>query len=133
MSSIFSCAYWPSVCLFWRNIYLDLLPIFWLGCLLFLLLSYMSYLYILEIKPFWLHNLQIFFFPVLRLSFHFVYGFLCCAKLLSFISYLFIFAFISIPLGGFDSLNMWIYNQLLKDFKTSLHSQDKSYLVMMHM
>ena len=25
---IFSCAYWPSVCLLWRNVYLGLLPIF---------------------------------------------------------------------------------------------------------
>ena len=27
--------YWPSVYLLWRNVYLDLLPIFWLGCLFF--------------------------------------------------------------------------------------------------
>ena len=26
---------WPYVCLLWRNVYLGLLPIFWLGCLLF--------------------------------------------------------------------------------------------------
>ena len=26
---------WPSVCLLWRNVCLDLLPIFWLGCLFF--------------------------------------------------------------------------------------------------
>ena len=30
---IFSCAYWPSVCLLWRNVCLELLSIFWLGCL----------------------------------------------------------------------------------------------------
>ena len=30
--SIFSCAFWPSVCLLQRNVYLDPLPIFWLGC-----------------------------------------------------------------------------------------------------
>ena len=35
MLSIFSCAYWPSICLLWRNAYLGLLPIFHLGCLLF--------------------------------------------------------------------------------------------------
>ena len=35
MLSIFSCASWPFVCLLWRNVYLNLLPIFWLGCLLF--------------------------------------------------------------------------------------------------
>ena len=28
MLSIFSCAFWPSVCLLWRNVYLHLLPIF---------------------------------------------------------------------------------------------------------
>ena len=27
MMSIFSCACWSSVCLLWRNVYLDLLPI----------------------------------------------------------------------------------------------------------
>ena len=31
---LFMCS-WPSVCLLWRNIYLDILPIFWLGCLFF--------------------------------------------------------------------------------------------------
>ena len=31
MLSIFSCAYWPSVCLIWRNVYLGLLAIFWLS------------------------------------------------------------------------------------------------------
>lgn len=30
MWSIFSCTFWPSVCLLWRNVYLDLLSIFWL-------------------------------------------------------------------------------------------------------
>ena len=29
--SIFSCAFWPSVCLLWRNVRLDFLPIFGLG------------------------------------------------------------------------------------------------------
>ena len=42
-------AYWPCVYLLWRNVYLGLLPTFWLGC--FLLLSCRSCLYILEIKP----------------------------------------------------------------------------------
>ena len=31
MLSIFSCASWPSVCLLWRNIYLDFMHIFQLG------------------------------------------------------------------------------------------------------
>ena len=33
MLSIFSCAFWPSVCHLWRKVYLDLLPIFLIGCL----------------------------------------------------------------------------------------------------
>ena len=49
--SIFSCASWPSVCLLWRNIYLGLLPIFWLGCLFIFILSCMSCFFTLEIKP----------------------------------------------------------------------------------
>ena len=32
MLSIFSWAYWPSVSLLWRNVYLGLLPFFWLCC-----------------------------------------------------------------------------------------------------
>ena len=39
MLSIFSCVYWPSVCLLWRNVCLGLLPPFFLGggrCLLLL-------------------------------------------------------------------------------------------------
>ena len=53
MLSIFSCAFWPSVFPLWRNVCLDLLPIFWLVCLFvcFLILSCMNCLYILEIKP----------------------------------------------------------------------------------
>ena len=53
MLNIFSCTYWPSLCLLWRNVYLGLLPIFQLGCLLafVFLLSCMSCCYILESKP----------------------------------------------------------------------------------
>ena len=40
---VFLCAYWPSLCLLWRNVYLDLLPFFdWGIC--FLVLSYRRYL-----------------------------------------------------------------------------------------
>ena len=47
--SIFSCVCWQSVYLFWRNVYLGLLPIFGLG--FFLILSCRSCLCILEINP----------------------------------------------------------------------------------
>ena len=49
MLSIFSCACLPSLCLLWKHIYSDILPIFWLGCLL--LLNSISCLYILDINP----------------------------------------------------------------------------------
>ena len=48
MLIIFSCAYLPSLCLLWRNVYLHLLPIFWIG---YLLLNCMSCLYFADIKP----------------------------------------------------------------------------------
>ena len=55
MLSIFSCACWPSVNLLWKKVYSGLLPIFQLGgvllLFLFLLLSCINCLYILEIKP----------------------------------------------------------------------------------
>ena len=35
MLSIFYCVSWPSVYLLWRNVCLDLLLIFWFGCLVF--------------------------------------------------------------------------------------------------
>ena len=50
MLSIFSYACWLSVCLLWRNVYLGLLPILWLGCLGVLILSCMTCFYMLEIK-----------------------------------------------------------------------------------
>ena len=74
MSSTFSCAYSPSVCLLWRNTHSSIEPF------AFLLLSCMSYLYILEIKPL---SIALFFLPFCRLSFHFIYGSLCCAKICS--------------------------------------------------
>ena len=52
MLSIFSCAYWPSLYLLWRNVYSGLLSIFQLDCWgFFLLLSCINSLHILEIKP----------------------------------------------------------------------------------
>ena len=99
MMSIFSCTYWPSVCLLWRNVYLGLLPILWLGCLGFLLLNCKSCLYILEIKPFSVTSLANIFSQsigclfVLFMASHAV-------QILHLIrSQLFIFIFISIALG----------------------------------
>ena len=46
----------------------------------FLLQSCMSCLYVLKTKPLTVASVFNIFLPVCRLSFHFVYGFLCCAK-----------------------------------------------------
>ena len=51
MLSFCSRARWPSECLPWKNVYLVLSLLFRFSCLLILLLSYMSCMNILEIKP----------------------------------------------------------------------------------
>ena len=51
MLSSFSCAYGPSVSLLWENVYSGALPIFLIGLFVFLMLSCMSSLYILDINP----------------------------------------------------------------------------------
>ena len=100
--SIFSCVCWPCVCLLWRNACVGLPPIFWLGCLFFFILSYMSYLYILEINPLSVASLANIFCHCECCLF--VYGFLCCAKkLLTLIrSHLLIFIFIFIEVYTID-------------------------------
>ena len=82
---LFLCC-WPSLCLLWRNIYLGFPPIFWLGCLsfFFLMLSCMSSLCVLEINPWSTALFANIFLPFWGLSFHLVYGFLCCAKAFKF-------------------------------------------------
>ena len=98
MLNNFSCAHWLSVCLLLRNVYLGLLPIFWLVA--FLLLNFMSYLYILEIRPLSVTSFEtIFSHSVSCLS---VFFFVSSAvqKLVSLIrSHWFIFVFISVALG----------------------------------
>ena len=89
MLSIFSCAFWPFVCLLWRNIYLDLLPplfFFWALCTVFIF--------------WWLILVGCiicqYFLPFCRLYFCSIYGFLCCAKAFSLIRpHLIIFIFIN--------------------------------------
>ena len=51
MMSIFSCACWASVCLLYKNVYLDLPPIFLTGLLAILTFNCIGCLYILKINP----------------------------------------------------------------------------------
>ena len=102
MLSIFSCASWPSVCLLWRNVYLDLPPIFWLGCLfVFLILSCMNCLFILEINPLLVTSFANIFSHFVGCLFFFFMVSFAVQKPLSLIrSHLFIFIFIFITLGS---------------------------------
>ena len=49
-----SCAYWPPVCLLWRNIYLLLLPIFQMGCFCYWVLWAVCIFW--KLRPCWLHH-----------------------------------------------------------------------------
>ena len=101
MLSIFPCDYCPSVCLLWRNVYLSLLPIFWLGCLFVFvfLLSRMSCLYILEVTPLSVTSLANIFFQSIGCLFILFMVSFAVQKLISLIrSHLFILTFISIAL-----------------------------------
>ena len=95
MLSIFPCVYWPSVCLLWRNVCLGFLPTFLIGLFVFLILTCMSCLYILEINC----QLRCFrlFPPILRVVFLFLFiASFALQKLLGLIrSYLLIFVFTS--------------------------------------
>ena len=96
MLNIFSWTYWPSVFLFWRNIYLGLLPIFWLG-----LSSCKSCLYILEIKPLLVTLFVNIFSHSVSCLFILLMVIFAVQKLASFIRpHLFIFIFISFAWGS---------------------------------
>ena len=85
MLSIFSYVCWPSVCLLWRNIYLDVPSIFWLGCLFFWYwASWTACIFWSLILCQLLHCNC--FLPFWRLSFHLVYSFLWWAKAFKFFS-----------------------------------------------
>ena len=98
--------FWAFVCLLWRNICLDLLPIFffwfvldWVFC--FLILCCMGCLYILEINPLSVASFANIFSHSEGCFFILFMDSFAVQKLLSLIrSHLFIFVFIFITLGG---------------------------------
>ena len=112
MLSIFSCAYWPSLCCLQRNVYVGLLLIFhW--AFVFLLLSCMSCLYILKIKPLSVASFaNVFSHWVGCLFVLFMVSF-SVKKFISLIrSHLFIFSFISIALGDWDKRTLlWLMSE----------------------
>ena len=92
---------WPSLCLLWRSVCLGLLLVVLSGLFVFLFLSCMNYLCILKTKPLLVVSfVNIFSQSVGCLSALFMVSF-DVQKLISLIrSHLFIFAFISVALGG---------------------------------
>ena len=100
MLNIFSCAFWPSVCVLWRNVCLDLLPILWLGCLFFWYWAAWVVCIFWRLIPCRLLCLQI-FSPIVWIVFVLFMVSFAVQKLLSFIrSHLLIFVFVFITLGG---------------------------------
>ena len=108
--NIFLCVSWPSVCL-WRNVYLGLLPIFWLGCLFSWDWASWTVCEFWRSVPCQLHHLQI-FSSLLWVAFLFIV-FFAVQKLLSLIrSHLLIFVFISVTLGdGSEQILLWFMSK----------------------
>ena len=79
---------WPSVCLLWRHVCSDRPRVSGLGCLVFLL-SCMSCLYILEIKPLSFASFANMFSHSVGCPF--VYDFPCCAQVCKFDSAPFVY------------------------------------------
>ena len=77
--SIFSCVYWPFVCLLWKNVYSGSLPIFNWIVWFFLVWSYVSSLCILDINPYFGYVICKCLLLFRRLPFHFI-GFFHHAK-----------------------------------------------------
>ena len=99
--NIVSCAFWLSVFLLWRNVYLDLLSIFWLGCLGFFDMELHELFVYFEINSLSVISfVSIFFHSEGCLFVLFMISF-AVQRLLGLIrSHLFILVFIFVTLGG---------------------------------
>ena len=120
---LFMCI-WPLVCL-WINVYLDLMPTFWLGCLVFFfILSCLGYLYILEINPLSVAS----FASISSHSMGCVFlWFMVSSAVQKFlyliISRLFIFAFIFITLSsGLKNIFLWFMSKSVLPMFSSIES-----------
>ena len=91
---MFSHAAWSFVCLPWINVYLDLLPSFWLGCLFFFEAELYKLFVYLEIKPLLVASFaNIFSHSVRCLFVEFMVCFVVQKLLSLFRSHLFYFSF----------------------------------------
>ena len=80
MLNIFSHVSWPSVCLLWKNVYSGLRPIFWLDSFIFLILSCISCLCILDTNLSLVISFASIFSHSSSCFFCVVEGFFFCAK-----------------------------------------------------
>ena len=104
----------PCVCLLWRNVYLDLLPIFWLGCLFFdIRATWAVCIFWRLINPLLIASFANIFCHSVGCLFVLFMVFFAVQKLLSLIwSHLFIFVFIFITLGGESKkILMWFMSE----------------------
>ena len=117
--SNFSCACWSAVCLIWRNVYLGLLPIFWL--IVYLILSYMSCLYILEMNPLLVASFANIFSHSVDCLFILSIVSFAVQELLSLIrSHLFVFSFISFALGDWSKkILLWFMSKCVMSMFSS--------------
>ena len=103
------------VYLLWRNIYVGLLPIFWLGCfvLFFVTTELYGCLYILEIKPLSVASFENIFPHSVGCPFILFMVSFAVQKLISLTRYyLFIFDFISIALGDWPKKSLlWFMSE----------------------
>ena len=84
MLNIFSCAFWPSVCLPWRDVCLSIHPFFdWIVCSFFDIELHELFVYFGD-QSFVCCFIWKYFLPFSGLSFCLVYDFLCRAKTFKF-------------------------------------------------
>ena len=108
--SIFSCVCWPSVCFLWRNVCLHLSSIFWIGLFVFLVLSCISCLFILEINPLSVVSFVIIFsHSEVCLLICLLFPLLCKSFLSLIKSHLFTFVYISIT--SFESCKYFTWSK----------------------
>ena len=105
--NIFSCVSWPSVCIFVKNVFLNLLPIF-NQIVYFLTLSCIVVYIFWILTPYQTYHLQI-SSPILSIAFLFCWWLLLCAKCFKFDIILFVYFFFC-----FHCLRRHVQNNIAK-------------------
>ena len=109
--SIFSCSCWPTVGFLWRNVYLGLLPNFWLDCLLFWYRIVLATCIFEKLSHCCLHCLQI-LSPICSVPFHFVYDTFAVQKLVSLIIFTLVYFYFYFFLGDLlKKILLWFFFQ----------------------